>query len=358
MQGMPRVWLSLLVVMIAATQGRLLAQEGAAKPATLSAPEQAQVTTPSNPAAPVRELETITVSGIQPGPGLWRVSNGEHTLYILGTQSPLPKNMSWRSDEVEQVLQIAERVLGSPGVQIDADVGFFRGMLLLPSAMKAAKNPDDQRLQDVLPAETYARWSQLKQRYLGRDAGIEKKRPLIAVFQLYQEALSRSGLKERSVIEPVLQAALKKRKLKSTPTTLKLKIEDPKQAIADFRKEALKPADLECFNRTLDRIEFELPQMAARANAWAVGDVAALRSQPAEAQQLACLSAWFDTDVARKRGLTDLDVRVRETWLKHADQALQESRISFATVGIGELLKPGGYLAQLQARGYTVEAPE
>lgn len=355
---MRRIWLGWLLVMVAATQGRLLAQEGAAKPAPLSAPEQAQATTPSNPAAPVRELETITVSGIQPGPGLWRVSNGEHTLYILGTQSPLPKNMRWRSDEVEQVLQIAERVLGSPGVQIDADVGFFRGMLLLPSAMKAAKNPDDQRLQDVLPAETYARWSQLKQRYLGRDAGIEKKRPLIAVFQLYQEALSRSGLKERSVIEPVLQAALKKRKLKSTPTTLELKIEDPKQAIADFRKEALKPADLECFNRTLDRIEFELPQMAARANAWAVGDVAALRSQPAEAQQLACLSAWFDTDVARKRGLTDLDVRVRETWLKHADQALQESRISFATVGIGELLKPGGYLTQLHARGYTVEAPE
>ena len=129
-------------------------------------------------------------------------------------------------------------------------------------------------------------------------------------------------------------------------------------AIADFRKEPLKPVDLECFNRTLDRIEFELPQMAARANAWAVGDVAALRSQPAEAQQLACLSAWFDTDVARKRGLTDLDVRVRETWLGQADLALRESRTTFATVGIGELLKPGGYLAQLQARGYTVEAPE
>ncbi|WP_425478711.1 TraB/GumN family protein [Pseudoxanthomonas indica] len=342
-------------------RGDLLAREGpvTAAPAAVASPKLPPVTAPTSATeAPVRELEAITVSGVQPGPGLWRVRNGDHLLYILGTQSPLPKRMTWRSDEVEQVLQVVDRVLGSPGVQVDADVGFFRGMLLLPSAMKAAKNPGDQRLQDVLPADTYARWARLKQRYLGRDTGIEKKRPLIAVFQLYQEALSRSGLKERNVIEPVLEAALKKRKLKITPATLKLMIEDPKQAIADFRKEPLKPVDLECFNRTLDRIEFELPRMTARANAWAVGDVAALRSQPTEAQQLACLSAWFDTDVARKRGLTDLDVRVRETWLGQADLALRESRITFATVGIGELLKPGGYLAQLQARGYTVEAPE
>lgn len=349
---MRHVLVSALVVVAAMIAGPLAAQPTAPAQSATSQTAAAQT------AAPVRDMETVTVSGIQPGPGLWRIRSGEHILYILGTQSPLPKHMTWRSDEVEQVLQLAERVLGSPGVQIDADVGFFRGMLLLPSALKAAKNPDDARLQDVLPADTYARWSRLKQRYMGRDAGIEKKRPLIAVFQLYQEALSRSGLKEREVIEPVLASALKKRKLKSTPTTLKLKIEDPKQAIADFRKEPLKAADLECFNRTLDRIEFELPEMTARANAWAVGDIAALRSQSADAQQLACLSAWFDTDVARKRNLTDLDVRVRQTWLQHAEDALRESRISFATVGINELLKPGGYLSQLQARGYTVEAPE
>ena len=56
---------------------------------------------------------------------------GEHVLYILGTQSPLPKNITWRSDEVAQVLQVADQVLGAPGVRVDADIGFFRSMLLL-----------------------------------------------------------------------------------------------------------------------------------------------------------------------------------------------------------------------------------
>lgn len=343
--------------MRACVAGLLLTLPWFAEP-TLAQEATAPDAAPVGQTAPVRDMDAVTVTGVQPGPGLWRVRKGDHVLYLLGTQSPLPKGITWRSEEVQQVLQLADRVLGSPGVNIDADIGFFRGMVLLPSAMKATRIPEDERLQDVLPADTYARWLRLKQRYIGRDNGIEKKRPLIAAFQLYQKALERSGLKERNVVEPVIAQTLKARKLKLTPTTFQYTLEDPKQAIADFRKEPLKPQDLECFNRTLDRVEFDLPQMVERANAWAVGDVGALRNQAAEAQQLACLSAWFETDVARKRGLTDVDTRVRAEWLRHVDDALRESRISFATVGVSDLLKPGGYLAQLQARGYIIEAPE
>ena len=41
---------------------------------------------PGDPAAggDIRDMETVVVSGAQPGPGLWKVYSGEHTLYILG----------------------------------------------------------------------------------------------------------------------------------------------------------------------------------------------------------------------------------------------------------------------------------
>ena len=42
---------------------------------------------------PIRDLDTMVVSGVQPGPGLWKVRKGEHTLWILGTVSPLPRRM-------------------------------------------------------------------------------------------------------------------------------------------------------------------------------------------------------------------------------------------------------------------------
>lgn len=315
--------------------------------------------TPAVDADGVIEMDAVVVAGVQPGPGLWKVRHGDHLLYILGTQSPLPKNITWRSDEVDQVLQIADEVLASPGISVDADVGFFRGLTLLPSALKASKNPEGQKLQDVLPADLYDRWSVLKQRYARRDGGIEKKRPLIAAYQLYSEALSDSGLREGGVIDPVINAVLKQRKMKRTPTLLKIKLEDPRAALADFRKESLKPEDLVCFGKTLDVIERDLPEVAARANAWAVGDWTALRSGSRQDWQQACATAWFNTETARKRGMTgDLEARMQARWMEVVQGALQKNRITFATLPVWQLVKPGGYLAGLQAKGYEVEAPE
>ena len=36
-------------------------------------------------------LETVLVSGEQPGPGMWKVSKGDHVLWIVGIQTPVPK---------------------------------------------------------------------------------------------------------------------------------------------------------------------------------------------------------------------------------------------------------------------------
>jgi hypothetical protein len=336
------VWLSLLI-----WSGRAGAQDG---PESLPTPVARQDA--------VVDMEAVVVAGIQPGPGLWKVRRGDHLLYILGTQSPLPKNMTWRSDEVTQVLQLADEVLASPNVTVDADVGFFSRLTLLPSALKASKNPDGRKLQDVLPAELYARWSVLKRRYMGRDGGVEKKRPVIAAYQLYLEALSDAGLREGGVVNPVIDAALKQRKMERTPTLLKIKVEDPRTALADFRSETLKPEDLACFRKTLDVIESDLPQVAARANAWAVGDWPALRSGARQDWQQACATAWFNTETARKRGISNIEARMQARWMEVVEGALQKNRITFATLPVWQLVKPDGYLAALQAKGYEVEAPE
>lgn len=309
----------------------------------------------------VRDMDTVVVTGVQPGPGLWRIRDGDgHTLYLLGTQSPLPRDMDWRADEVRQVLGEAGMVLGPQGVTVNADVGFFRGLSLLPSAMKAMKNPDGATLDEVLPTDLYARWSVLKQRYLGRDRGVEKKRPMIAVYELYKAALERNGLREGGVVGPVVEAALKARGIKTTPAQLRLKIEDPRQALADFRGEGLKPQDLECVRTTLDIIERDLPQIAARANAWATGDLDALRALPERRRQVdACLAAWSGSETARKLGFTDIERRSQQAWLEVAEKALREQAVSLATLSIDDLLREDGFpLADLRARGYRVLAPD
>ena len=307
----------------------------------------------------IRDMDTVVVSGVLPGPGLWRARKDGHVLYILGTQSPLPRDMQWQAREVRQVLAEAGAVLSAPGISVGADIGLFRGLALAPSALKAMKNPDGQTLDELLPADVYARWSGLKQGYLGRDHGVEKKRPLIAVYELYKEALKHNGLREGGVVGPVVSQVLKERGMKVIQTSLNLKIEDPRAALADFRKEEFKPQDLQCFRDTLDIIESGLPQAAARANAWAVGDLDALRAMPAARQQVtACLSAWTETDTARKRGLTDIDARIMQSWLAAVDKAVAEHPVSFTTISIDNLLREDGYLAELARRGYRIQAPD
>src|SRR5215469_7929184 len=73
-----------------------------------SAPVSAQSSGTAVPAPPstaaVTNLEGVTVSGVQPGPGLWKVSKGDQVMWVLGTLSPLPEHIQWKTDEVEQTI--------------------------------------------------------------------------------------------------------------------------------------------------------------------------------------------------------------------------------------------------------------
>src|SRR5262249_23109225 len=127
-------------------------------------------------------IEVVTVSGEQPGPGLWKISKNGHVIWVLGALQPLPKQMSWRSRSVEAVLAESQALLIFP--KVDPGIGFFRGMTLLPSMLGARKNPNGAKLQEVLPPDLYARWLVLKARYIGRDEGIEQWRPIFAAGEL------------------------------------------------------------------------------------------------------------------------------------------------------------------------------
>ncbi|HBK46231.1 MAG TPA: TraB/GumN family protein [Xanthomonadaceae bacterium] len=323
----------------------------------LCAPAAAQQAgaVPPQDDAPVVDLEAMVVRGAQPGPGLWKVSSGEHVLWILGTLSPLPNDIQWQAGEVERVIAGSQQVLLPPSVAFDADVGFFGKLALAPAALKAMKNEGGAELRDVLPPDLHARWTVLKLRYLGRDAGVEKKRPMIAAGELYQAAIRKSGLGRRPVIMPVVDKAASKAGIKPTSTVLEFKIADPKAAIKEFRAGGMD--DVQCFRSVLDAVENDLPTMVERANAWSVGDIDGLRRLPREDPSGACMSALSDSDFAKGRGFGDLKERMVRHWLAIAGAALARNPSTFALLPVSQLLAADGYLARLQAQGYAVEAP-
>ena len=55
--------------------------------------------------APAQVLDEIVVNGERTGPGMWHVHRGAAQLWILGSMSPLPRDITWRSKQVEQLAQ-------------------------------------------------------------------------------------------------------------------------------------------------------------------------------------------------------------------------------------------------------------
>lgn len=317
-----------------------------------AAPAFAQETAPTGTDAPV--METVLVTGEQPGPGLWKVSKDGHELWILGTWSPLAANMQWHSKEAEERIAESQEVLLAPKASVG--VGFFRGITLLPALVGLRKNGDGKTLADVLPPELYARWQVLKARYLPDDRKIERERPLFAAQELYHKAIANSGLTLKNDAQTRVVEIARRSKVKVTKIEVEVKLEQPREALRDF-KTAPRGGDVECLRATMDRLDTDLAAMAQRANAWADGDLERLRELPYVDQDRTCLDGAASTPGLRQR-IAAAREAVAAQWLRTIEAALARNATSFAVAPINQLTHEDGWLARLRANGYAVEAPD
>ncbi|MFS2139146.1 TraB/GumN family protein [Duganella sp. Dugasp56] len=325
----------------------------------LAAPAWSQ-TAETAPAAPVAEAaeavpEQILVTGQRPGPGLWKISKDDHVLWVFGSYSPLPKNMEWRSRQVESILAGSQEYLKQP--MAGAHVGFFRSLTLLPFVVGLKDNPDGAKLKDVLPADVYARWQRLKDKYIGKDNGIESERPIFVADELYSKGLAHAGLSSGGEVYAAIDKIVKKNNIKSTSPGVELEIDSPVKALRDFKKSTMD--DVACFSTTLERLETDLDAMRVRANAWAVGDIEAIQKLSYADRESACKAALTNSDFLKSQpGFKDMDARLREVWVTAAEKSLAANASTFAVLRLKDILDPQGYIAALQAKGYKVEAPQ
>lgn len=301
-------------------------------------------------------LDTVLVTGEQPGPGLWKVTrrDSDHVLWILGTQAPLPKTIHWRTEEVDKVIAQSQEVLTD--AQADVKIGFFRTVFLLPAALGAKKNTDGKTLKDVLPADLYARWLPLKQRYLGKDDGVERLRPILAANELYGKAIGKSGMTNKNALWPAIEKIAKSHRVPIREIDVEIPVDNARQAIADFKSTAGQ-LDVDCLATTIERLETDLDAMRARANAWAVGDLEKLKSLPYPDQRAVCLNALAANANLREK-LADAKKRIQDEWLDAAEAALWNNASTFAVLPITDLIRPDGRLALMRAKGYVVEEPQ
>ena len=305
----------------------------------------ADAATAANVSTPIEEVQ---VSGERPGPGLWKVSRGDHTLYILATLTPLPRKVTWRSREVERVLAKAQLLIPErPSVSIKA--GPITAIRLYAQWRHARDNAENAKLSQVLPADLYRRFSILRNKYAPHNAGIEDRRPLLAAEALYSKAVEAVGLTTKNTVaESVVKLAHKAR----VPVAeIQQRLDDPRAVLSDFSKISL-GAEQACLGATVARLETDLGMMRDRATAWSVGDVSAMRNQPAIDQENACWGAL----VTAPR-IAQLRLQFEAQWFDAVVKSLESNVTTLAVAQISRLLEPNGVLSKLRARGYQVTAP-
>lgn len=314
----------------------------------------------------IEQPDEVVVRGVLPGPPLWRVTNGEHVLWIFGYVSPIPKDMQWESARVENVISRAQAYMPVPDVDVSVSplvalnpINIFRGIRL---AKRLTHNPDDKTLEDVLPPELYQRYLALKTRYAPRDKDIDEQRPLVAGQRLAQLIQEEEDLDSPGdILRRIDRMAKRQRGVERIETDVKMRIDGGYRSLAD-RAEALmdgisREDELACFEWNIGRMETDLEAMKSRANSWAQGYIDEFINAPLRRGdddpcfKLAFVSTETET-------ISEILARAQDEWLTAAEQALAEYDTTLAVLHIRELLNKDGLLAKLKERGYSVREPD
>ena len=293
---------------------------------------------------PDKTVEEIVVTGERAGPGMWHITRGDAHLWILGSISPLPHGITWRSKQVESVLQVTSQVLVQEPFEISVPKIFWlwltkRDLLMVHGGRKLA---------EVMPADLYGRFAALRADYTDDRNKWERYRPVIAMALLEREAFHKVDLSLRLDLGAAVRILAKNHGVR---------VEEVATAeVGDFL-EALKTLPLAtenaCVNASLVTIERGLPRLIERANAWANGNIDLLAALPEPKEMDACRNG-LDAGA----GAADLISRVRSSWLQVMEKYLQSRGTTIAVVNLDLLLEKGGLLDELRANGYAVQTPE
>lgn len=299
----------------------------------------------AGPAAPIEE---VVIEGQHEGPRLWTVRNAGHTLWILGTISPLPKKLVWQPAAVQEVLRQTQEVVPAwPSYGIGANP--ITALRVYVEWRHLQKPPDHMPLRQALPPALYARVAALEARFDPNDRKLEQMRPMLAARALLARVLDASGLALHNEVQETVLKLAHEQGVRVHQD--KLKIEDPVDVLKDVNATPLS-GEVACLDAVVTLLETDLAPMQARARAWALGDVDTLRKLPHADDRTACVAAVSGSERVRK-----LIARAQDDWLIAVQDSLARNRGTLAVQSMDRLLGANGALAALRARGYDVQGP-
>lgn len=307
-------------------------------------------TTPDPPTSPAdtddQGMEVVLVLGEQPGPGLWKVTSGEHVMWILGEISPYPRKAKWTSKRFENLLSNSQELL------VDFS-GYWRANHTETRKLASAELlPSGVKLKDVISPALYKRVQATARKFDATD--LDDLRPFAVTNRLVVSAMDRMDMKSFSARFATEQLA-RKSKLKITRFAV------PELPFEDRLQNWQHDSNAVCLEQLVATIGDGGAGVRRLANAWSQGEIATLRELVPQYsfsrdgfRSGDCAAAMHGGErqaAAYKRKRT-------QSWLLQAKRALKNNARTMAVVPMSELFASDGYLAALRAEGYEIEEPQ
>jgi len=311
----------------------------------------AQDNADTNPDSQPLDIAPVHVIGSNQGPPILEFVRDDVMVAVLGEMRPIQKNIDVYTTRVERQVAASQVVLGARGVVVGEGIGVLRGLTLWSSIRKVRFLGDGQTLSDLVPAQDYALWLELKEKYLPDDDNVEKLKPMYAAWKLYEAAIKHNRLDLNVPSRPLIRRTARSNRIPSLDARYHLRIANPKVAIREFGVD--ESDDLGCFQQTIHHLEQMLDQAPEAGRAWAEGNIQTLSELTDAAPAVsACWAHLTNTSIARQQGV-DLEQSMDAAWLAGLRDAASRYKVIFTTVPVRDLLHSQGAIRLLLNEGFA-----
>ncbi|ESQ77081.1 TraB/GumN family protein [Asticcacaulis sp. YBE204] len=281
------------------------------------------------------ETEVVVRGKPGVGPALWRVTDGDSQVIIIGVLPVFPKKQKWATKRVENALRGANRLI------TPADSSTGPGDLW--SLMSQKGLPNRSTLKDGLPANLYNRYEKTAKRAGIPIRDFARDKPVWAGARLRREVLQKYGLSENEPVSTIKGLA------RSAGVPVKAAGRYDAGPLFKAVNAMSEEAGEACLSHTLDDIDFDIDRAPVAAKAWAIGDIATVRAHYQGSALMKCLSGSPAATATLNRSVTDSVTAVSD--------ALTRPGKTVAVFPLALLLRKSGVLERLRAKGYRVSAP-
>lgn len=289
------------------------------------------------PELPVAQLDDVVVLARRSGAPMWTVTRGDGTLILVGAITGIPRDLSWRPDDLEAAAARSDQIL-SPQVGRASVTDLFRVIWRIRTI---ARMPGGQTSADYLTPEWQARLEAVMADEGNQDW--RTKSLLILGFDLMQDKAGYTGRRGGDDAMDVIRRAARRARV-------------PVRPVGTFRGDELidslitapQTAHVPCVEAAIAAAERGPDAARERAEDWRALRVADVVASPIDKALNQCWP-WGDPEIAPQ---------LRQQWAAAIETAMISPGVTMGVAPIRLLADEGGVLDGLVARGFDVVGPE